>query len=276
MIIKKIKHIVVFSLIFILICSTISLARQRRGYRGISCRSVIFSDSTTGERLYGKDVSRRVLPASTTKVMTALLVLENVPLDRYVTVRNSATFVQPTKLNLIPGEQYKIADLLYAAVMNSANDASIVLAEAVAGTEPRFVAMMNQRARQLGALNTQFSNPHGLPSRGRAQYTTAFDMYLIFKEALKYDFFRQAIKFNYKTIYSKEGRKIVFKSHNNILFKGWNRNVYGKTGYTRTAGACFVGTIQKGNDTLIIGVFNCPKRWDDIKYIVSRFGHIPL
>lgn len=242
----------------------------------ISCRSVIFSDATKNKRLYGKNVSLKVLPASTTKVMTALIVLERLSLNQYVTVHASATSVQPTKLNLRAGEQYRVADLLHAAIVNSANDATVVLAEAVAGSEWKFIQLMNQRAKQLGAYNTKFANSHGLPTKKGTQYTTAYDMYLIFRQTLKHSFFKQSIRLKHKTIYSKEGRQINLKSHNKILFKNWDREIYGKTGYTRRAGACFVGTVQKGDRTLILGVFNCPNRWDDIKYIVSRFGHIPL
>lgn len=242
----------------------------------MTCKSVIFSNSTKGKRLFGKDVERKVLPASTVKIMTALLVLERLPLDRYVTVGAAAMNVQPTKLNLVPGERYTVGDLLYALLLKSANDASVVLAEAVAGSEEEFVDLMNQRARQLGANDTKFANSHGLPTKDRAQYTTAYDMYLIFLKALKHSFFREAIKRKYKTIYSSDGREITLKSHNKILFSGWKKEIYGKTGYTRAAGTCFVGTLNDGGNTLVIGVFGCNDRWGYIKRIVSRYGGVEL
>jgi len=241
----------------------------------VSCRSVIFSDSTKVKRLYGKSVHDRVLPASTTKVMTALVVFDRLKLDDYVTVSSRASKAQPTKLYLKPGEQYKVRDLLYAILIKSANDASIVLAEAVAGSEWKFVQLMNQKAKSMGAKNTRFSNASGLPSKQK-QYTTAYDMYLIFRKALGYKFFRDTIRRKYKTITSKSGRPIKLKSHNKILFKDWKRKIYGKTGYTRAAKACFVGTLEKGDSTLIIAVFGCSKRWDDIKHVVSNYGGIPL
>lgn len=252
------------------------IAKKTSNKYKVTCKSVIFSDSTKVKRLYGKGVHNRVLPASTTKVMTALLVMEKLPLDKYITVGKSATYAEPTKLYLKPGEKYKVRDLLHAIIIKSANDASIVLAEAVAGSETKFVQMMNRRAKQIGAKHTKFANSNGLPSKKRDQYTTAYDMYLIFRKALRHRFFRDVIKMKYKTIYSKAGRKISLKSHNKILFKDWNRKIYGKTGYTHAAGACFVGTLQKGDSTLIIAVFKCPKRWDDIKHIVSYYGGIRL
>lgn len=242
----------------------------------MTCKSAILSNSTKGKRLFGKDVERKVLPASTVKIMTALLVLERLPLEQYVTVGPAAANVQPTKLNLVPGEQYKVSDLLYAILLKSANDASVVLAQAVAGSEEKFVRMMNQRARQLGARNTKFANANGLPTKERSQYTTAYDMYLIFRKALKHGFFREAIKRKYKTIYSSGGREIALKSHNKILFSGWKKEIYGKTGYTRAAGTCFVGTFNDRGNTLIIGVFGCNDRWGYIKRTVSKYGGIEL
>jgi len=269
------KRILVAIILVFCFAYNSSVYAKSKGFRS-SCKSVIFSDSTKVKRLFGENVHKQILPASTTKVMTALVVLEHLPLNKYITVGHRPSKVEPTKLYLKPGEQYRVRDLLYAAIIKSANDATIVLAEAVAGSETKFVALMNKKAKKLGAKHTKFGNSNGLPLKKVKQYSTAYDMYLIFRAALKHKFFRQAIKLKRRTIYSKAGRKIVLKSHNKILFKNWKRNIYGKTGYTRAAGACFVGTIQKGKSTLIIGVFGCKDRWDDIKYIVSRYGRILL
>ncbi len=246
----------------------------KRPYQ-VTANSAILIDLDKNKRYYGKDIEQQVAPASTTKVMTAILVLEKLSLDQYVTVSQRATQVQPTRLDLIPGAQYKVRDLLYALLLKSANDVAMVLAEAVAGSEEKFVVMMNQRARKLGAAHTHFANPHGLPDRER-QYTTALDMAIILRAALKNDFFRQAITFKYRAIYSKDGRRHFIKSHNKALFLGWKRNIYGKTGYTQQAQACFVGYIPKGNTMLMVAVFGCRKRWDDIKFIVERFGKVDL
>jgi len=262
-----------FLICFFLLAGFLALSVEAK--YNVSCKSVIFSDSTKVKRLYGKRVHDRVLPASTTKVMTALLVMERLKLDQYITVPHNATKASPTKLYLEPGEQYKVRDLLYAILLKSANDASIVLAEAVAGSEKKFVKMMNQRAKKLGANQTRFSNSNGLPTKA-TQYTTAYDMYLIFRKAIRHKFFREAIKLKYRTITSKGGRAIKLKTHNKILFKDWKRKIYGKTGYTHAAKACFVGTLQKGTSTLIIAVFGCTKRWDDIKHVVSYYGGISL
>jgi D-alanyl-D-alanine carboxypeptidase (penicillin-binding protein 5/6) len=218
----------------------------------------------------------KVPPASTTKVMTALLVLENLALDQYVTVSHKATLPQPTKLYLKPGDKYRVRDLLYAILLKSANDAAVVLAEAVAGSEEEFVKMMNRRARALGAKHTQFANPHGLPSKA-TQFTTPYDMYLIFRHTLlNHSFFKKAVTLSNKTIYSKSGRQHSLRSHNKILFKSWKQKLFGKTGYTHAAGACFVGFTLKQGNILIIAIFGAPRRWEDIKYIVEKYGNIDL
>ena len=252
-----------------------SEARKKQKIKRVFCHSAILSDSTRGVRLFSKNINDRVLPASTTKVMTALIVLENLSLDQYVTVGPRATAVQPSRIDVRPGEQYKVKDLLYALLLNSANDASIVLAEAVAGSETKFVGMMNNRARQLGAQHTKFANSNGLPTR-ISQYTSAYDMYLIFRTALKNNFFRDMVRRRYMVIYSKAGRRIFLKSHNTILFNDWNKKIYGKTGYTRSAQACFVGSLQKGDNNIIVAVFGCTNRWDYIKYIVTKYAGISL
>lgn len=248
--------------------------RKGGGYR-VSAQGAIFSNSTKVKRYYGKSVHKRVLPASTAKVMTALLVMERLPMNTVVTVSSRAAAAQPSKIYAQPGEKFRVRDLLYAILLRSANDASIALAEAVAGSEWEFVMLMNKRARQLGARHTRFANASGLPSKAK-QYTTAYDMYLIFRAALKHGFFKTAITKKYKTIHSLAGRKIRVKSHNKILFKDWRTKIYGKTGYTRSAKACFVGYFMRGGDVCIIAVFGCSRRWSDIKHIVSKYGGVPM
>lgn len=241
----------------------------------VSCKTAIFSDSTKVKRLYGKGVHTRVLPASTVKVMTALVVMEQLDLDQWVRVSHNATLPQPSKLYLRKGERYKVRDLLKAILLKSANDAAVVLAEAVSGTHWEFAQLMNKRARQIGAKHTRFANANGLPSKAK-QYTTAYDMYLIFRRAIRHPFFRDVIKMKYATIHSSGGRKLSFKSHNKMLFFDWKTRPYGKTGYTRAAGKCFTGTLQKGNSTLIMAVFNCRNRWQDIKYLISGYARMAI
>ena len=248
--------------------------RKSGAYR-VSAKSAILLDGDRGRQLYDKDPHHKVLPASTTKVMTAIIVLERMHLDDYVAVSDKAVKTLPSKVDIKVGERYRIRDLLYAALLNSANDAAIALAEATSGSEEKFVEQMNQRAYQIGAKNTLFANSHGLPS-DEPQYTTAYDMALIFREAMKKPFFLEVIQNKYWTIQSEAGRKIPLKSHNKALFKGWKVNVFGKTGYTNAAQACFVGFAGKSEKPLIIAVFGCSSRWDDVKFILERYGGVDL
>ncbi|MCB9771677.1 MAG: D-alanyl-D-alanine carboxypeptidase [Candidatus Omnitrophica bacterium] len=277
---KKLKIFILFlimSFVVNMAVPEVAFAKKskRRSSSAVSAKAAIFSNSTAVKRYYGKNVHMRVPPASTTKVMTALLVLENLPMDKVLTVSSRATQVQPTTINLRVGEKFTVRDLLLAILLKSANDASIVLAEAVAGSEEKFVAMMNKRAREIGARNTKFVNSNGLPSR-KTQYSSPYDMYLIFRKAVENDFFRRTLKLRYHKITSSGGRQVMLKSHNKILLNDWKQKIYGKTGYTRAAKSCFVGYLMKGNDICIIAVFGCTRRWEDIKHIVERYGGIDL
>jgi len=245
--------------------------------QSFSARSALLWDVTTNQSYFAKDADVKIYPASTTKIMTVLLALERLPLDGYVTVSLRATQVPQTNLGFRPGEQYRVSDLIYACLLKSANDAAGVLAEAVGGTEEKFVDMMNQKALELGARRTHFANPHGLPSAA-TQYSTAKDMAILLKEALKNPFFQKAISFRYRIIYSKTGRRLFLKSHNKALFLNWKQDVFGKTGYTIQAQSCFVGYFKKGNDIFIVDVFGCPNRsrWGNLKWVIEHYAGVKL
>lgn len=241
----------------------------------ISAKAALLMEVKSGHRLYAKDAGRKILPASTTKVLTAILVLERLNLDDYVTISPRAARALPSKIYVDVGDKYRVRDLLYAALLKSANDASVALAEAVAGSEDKFVAMMNRRAAQIGARSTLFANAHGLPADD-PQYSTAHDMAIILREAMKKKVFREIMETKYKKIVSQKGKVTQLQSHNKCLFKGWKQNIYGKTGYTNAARACFVGYFHKGKKAFIVAVFGCSERWDDIKTMVERFGGVDL
>jgi D-alanyl-D-alanine carboxypeptidase (penicillin-binding protein 5/6) len=249
--------------------------KKKTGPHVISAKAALLMEVKSGRRVYAKDIGRKILPASTTKVLTAILVLEKLNLDDFVTISPKAAGVLPSKIYAEVGDKYRVRDLLYAALLNSANDAAVALAEAVAGSESQFVVMMNQRAAQIGAHTTLFANAHGLPADD-PQYSTASDMALILKEALKKPFFREAMEAKYKKIVSQNGKVTLLRSHNKCLFKEWKHNIYGKTGYTNAARACFLGYFMKGDDMFIIAVFGCSERWDDIKAMVERYAGVDL
>ncbi|NLE65312.1 MAG: D-alanyl-D-alanine carboxypeptidase [Elusimicrobia bacterium] len=264
--------------VLVVLFSSVAEAKKRSRKSGsyrVGADAAILLDVRNSHRYYGRDIHQKILPASTLKLMVALFVLEKKKLDDVVVVSNKASQALPSKVYLRPGEKFRVRELLYALLLNSANDVAIALAESVAGSEKKFVEMMNRRAHQLGAKNTLFANSHGLPSVA-PQHTTISDMVLIFRAAWKKPFIREALKIKTMTIRSVNGRSIALKSHNKALFLGWKGNIYGKTGYTKAAKACFIGQIEKDGKALIVGVFGSGTRWDDVKHLVEHYGGIDL
>ncbi len=275
----KALSLVILGVVSLVFLSTAADAAKRskksQGPHRVSSRSALLIDERGRHKYYAKKIDAKVLPASTVKVMTALIVLERKRLDDIITISARAERVLPTKVGLKKGEKFRVRDLLYALLLNSANDAAVALAEGVAGTEAKFVDLMNKRARQFRARHTLFANSHGLSSQD-PQYSTAYDMFLIFREALKKRFLSDALKVKTMNIHSLDGRRIELKSNNRSLFWGWKKDVYGKTGYTMEADACFVGHVIEGKKHLFITLFAGSSRWEDIQHIIRKYGGIDL
>jgi D-alanyl-D-alanine carboxypeptidase (penicillin-binding protein 5/6) len=225
----------------------------------VSSRAAAVIDASTGNLLYAKNPDLRCPPASTTKLMTAILAVENLNLDAVVTVSKKASSVSPHKAGFKAGERITVEDLLYAALLGSANDAAVALAEAVAGSEERFVGLMNKKVLLIGAQNTHFINPHGLPGRG--QYITASDLSRIMQYALRYPKLQQIINTRVAEISTGKGRSIFLRNTNRLL---WSEEglMAGKTGYTRKARHCFVGVAEREHDTVVVALLGSPSRDD--------------
>jgi D-alanyl-D-alanine carboxypeptidase (penicillin-binding protein 5/6) len=223
----------------------------------IQSRAAVVMDAATGRVLYAKNPELRLMPASTTKLMTALVVIEKANLKDVVTVSRTAAYTAPTRSGLKPGDKVTIETLLYAALMKSANDAAVALAEAVAGSEENFVELMNRKALAIGANDTHFINANGLPGKG--QYTTAFDLSKVMRHAIKYPVLKEILGTRITEISTQAGKTIFIKNTNKLLWS--DEDVLGgKTGYTNQARHCFVSAGEKDKDTLIVALLGSPER----------------
>ena len=233
----------------------------------IIAESAILIDGNTGQILYEKNINKKMYPASTTKILTALIILENHSLDEIVTIDKDTPFTTGSRIYVIEGEKFTVEQLLYALMLPSANDAAVALAKFHSKTTEEFAKVMNQRAKEIGALSSNFVNPNGLPSN--EHYTTTYDMSLIAKEAMKNETFRKIVsttKYQIKptnkqseTRYLTNSNKFLYATgnKNKINYKGKSidikyENIIGiKTGYTDIAGQCFVAAIDKDGKYLI-------------------------
>ena len=212
-----------------------------------------------GTVLYEKNAHVKMSMASTTKIMTAIVVIENCELDKKVRVANEAIGVEGSSMYLAKGETVSIRDLLYALLLQSANDAAVALACEVSGSVEAFAELMNQKAKELGLKDTHFTNPHGLDDE--KHYTTAYELAKITAYAMKNKTFFE-ISSTLKYTYSTDQRSGVFVNHNKLLYM--MKDCVGvKTGYTRKTGRCLVSAIDKDGLILIGVTLNAPNDWND-------------
>jgi len=199
--------------------------------------------------------------------MTALVALEKMSLDSSMRVTKNATLAPPCKINVRTGERWRFDTLLRCILLNSANDASIVIAEGTSGSVQSFANLMNRRAKDMGALHTHFSNPHGLDAPGH--YTTARDMALIFQQAIRCDTFRAIAGTKTMCVKSPGSRTINLKNHNRLLgtYPGM---LYGKTGYTSKAQRCFVGKASRNGHELIVCVLGSRNHFLDASRLLDH------
>jgi len=240
----------------------------------LTARAAVLMDAATGKVIYQKEPDLHLPPASTTKVITAIVTLESGrKLSERLTVSKEATRVPATKLYLRPGQTITIDDLLYAALLSSANDASVVLAEGISGSIDSFSELMTRKAKEIGAINSNFTNPHGLTAP--EHYSTAKDLALIFRYAMNNATFREIVQTKISSVTSttvvrKKNvlRRISVRNHNRLL---WNFEgaIGGKTGYTAAAQKCFVGAVQRNGTTLIVAILGSRDQWGDTRRLLE-------
>ncbi len=212
----------------------------------------------SGRVLLEKDPTRRLPPASLTKIMTALVALESAPLQEVVKIDRRA-LVHQSSLKFQPGEEFLLRDLLTAMLVSSANDACEAVAWHIGGDDKRFVAKMNERARALGLKNTHFANPCGFDAPGH--YSTAADLAKLTEQALHEPIFSMMVRTLIRDISTVDGaRRMSLHSTNELLLDPDVNGV--KTGYTSNAGRCLIASMFKDGHRLLLVGLNVMDRWD--------------
>jgi D-alanyl-D-alanine carboxypeptidase len=250
------RLIVIFNIFAVLTCAIPSMhANAANEPPGLNSNGVALMDATTGQLLYAKNPDTHYFPASTTKILTALVVLENTKLDDKVTVGKKPCTVDGTAIGLKEGEVFTVEELLLGLLMESGNDCAETLAEHVSGSNEEFAKLMNKRAKEAGALNSNFKNPSGLPDPEHV--TTPRDLASIMREAIKNpDFIRicrtNSLQISPSTV---DGNRRWLNNHNYIINPKSNYyykySVASKKGYTTEAHFTNIISATKDGHTLI-------------------------
>ena len=240
-------------------------AEPERDTVDVSAGGVMLMDARTHKVLYAKTAHEKLPMASTTKIMTAILAIEAGNLDALVTVPQEAYGVEGSSMYLRLGEQISMRDLLYGLMLVSGNDAAVAIAVHVGGSVEGFAALMNAKAASLGAHNTHFVTPNGLPDPDH--YTTAYDLALIACYAMQNETFREIVGTTYYQTTTGEIARTV-KNKNKILWEYEGGNGV-KTGYTMAAGKCLVFAAEREGMQLVGVVLNCPDMFPSAKRLLD-------
>ncbi|MBF0329111.1 MAG: D-alanyl-D-alanine carboxypeptidase [Nitrospirae bacterium] len=236
----------------------------------IGAKAAVAFDATADRILYAKNPNLKVPPASTTKLLTSMVVLDRLNPDSIITVSANAASIPSVSPRLRKGDRFAVRDLLSLALMRSINGATVALAEAVAGSEDGFTRLMNEKAVKIGAENSVFINASGLPGPG--QHVTAYDLAKVMKASLDYPLLKEIINTRTAVVYTLDGRRLFLKNTNQLL---WSEEdlIGGKTGYTKEARHCFVCAAKRGESTLISVVLGERVRdnlWEDSKTLLAK------
>jgi D-alanyl-D-alanine carboxypeptidase (penicillin-binding protein 5/6) len=214
-----------------------------------------------GKILWERDVERKLPPASLTKIMTVLLVMEHYRPLEIVTVGNAAAHETGTRLGLKAGDRLQVRDLLAASLLISANDACHALADHLAGNEKHFVQLMNRRAGEWGLQATHFANACGHDDE--RHYSTAHDLALLAGKALRYGVFTELVAKVAMNIQTADGRRSFALENKNALIGRYAGATGVKTGYTPKAGKCLIALAERGGVKVLLVLLNAPNRWWD-------------
>lgn len=227
----------------------------------LSARSAVLLNGDTGEIIYSVNSGERLPMASTTKIMTALLLCESGQLDRSITVTEEMVKVEGSSMGLLPGDTVSLHDLLYGLLLASGNDAANTVAIVLGGSVEGFAEMMNERARQMGLKDTNFVTPSGLDAD--EHYTTAYELAIIARYAMQNEDFAKAAGSKSAVLnYGNPPYRRTLTNHNKLLSR--YEGVIGvKTGFTKKSGRCLVSAAERNGEYLIAVTLNAPDDWND-------------
>jgi D-alanyl-D-alanine carboxypeptidase (penicillin-binding protein 5/6) len=232
----------------------------------ISARSVMVMDAGSGGTLFEKMPDNPRQPASTIKIITAMIALKSLQHDDIIDVSNHAASMPSSKIFLDPGKNYRAHDLINAVLLASANDASVALAEKIAGSEDKFANLMTLSARMWGARNTICRTASGLTAVG--QQSTARDLANLFRYAMQHDEFARRV--HEKFISTSYGKSL--RNHNRALWR-LDGAVGGKTGYTVAARQTYVGQFTRDDHTIVVAIMGSESMWADLEKLVNYGFH---
>lgn len=237
------------------------------GEPSVSAKSAVLIECSSGKAVFEKNAHARMPMASTTKIMTALVVIENALLTDTVKIPREACGIEGSSIYLREGEEFTVEELLYALLLASANDAATALALHISGSVEAFADRMNELARDLCLKDTHFTNPHGLHDADH--YTTAYELAIIARAAAENDTFRK-ITSTQKTVIrrdSKESARLL--TNHNKLLRSYDGCFGIKTGFTKTSGRCLVSGAERDGMSFIAVTLNAPDDWNDHKNLLN-------
>ena len=250
--------------VWVSICSWASaLPRVPR----VTAKAAVVYDVNSGMYLFDKNGGVPMYPASTVKLLTAMVILDKWDPEYKISIPGSVKEIEPFKLYLKRGETYKVIDLLYALLMRSANDVAHALGVRAGGSEKRFAKLMMKKAQEIGAIHCVFRNPHGLPNP--EQVVTAREMALVTAYSRRYPLLRKIMSTVQKVFPGPGKTKTNLINRNKLLTGGFRPMVLGKTGFTQKAGTCFVGYTTGVETPVVIVLYNSPARWEDLKKLAK-------
>ena len=271
------KRLIIYTSVFLALLAPDISVRAQEEPENLYARSAVLMDADTGRILYEKN-GEEVLPmASTTKIMTLLVTLENADLEGTVTVSSYAASMPDVQLNIREGERYRLKDLCYSMMLESHNDAAAAIAEHVGGSVEGFASMMNQKARDLGCYHTYFITPNGLDAEDEhgVHSTTAEDLARIMRFCMQNDTFLSITREPSWNFTDLDGTRSFTVNNKNAFLNMMEGARTGKTGFTNDAGYCYVGALEREGKRLIVALLACgwpgnrTWKWSDTQTLMN-------